>query len=92
MNVAQMAQTLKDRMGGGPRRTDASIAHWLLRAVALFDPEVRSLLPELEKRKNATTAKGQRLLGWNPRPRGGGHRRGYQSGGTHLARALIGHN
>lgn len=69
MNVAQMAQTLKDRLGGGARAVSTrQLPNWLLRAVALFDPEVRSLLPELGKRKNATAAKAQRQLGWNPRP------------------------
>ncbi|WP_026792299.1 SDR family oxidoreductase [Pleomorphomonas oryzae] len=69
MNVAQMAQTLKDRLGGSARAVSTrQLPNWLLRAVALFDPEVRSLLPELGKQKNATAAKAQRLLGWNPRP------------------------
>ena len=69
MSVAQMAQTLRDRLGHAARAVSTrQLPNWLLRAVALFDPEVRSLLPELGKRKDATVAKAQRLLGWNPRP------------------------
>ena len=40
---------------------------WLLRVGALFDPVVKGILPELGKKKNATNAKAQRLLGWAPR-------------------------
>ncbi|MGM4986368.1 MULTISPECIES: SDR family oxidoreductase [Rhizobium] len=69
MSVAQMAQTLRDHLGHAARAVSTrQLPNWLLRAAALFDPEVRSLLPELGKRKDATAAKAQRLLGWNPRP------------------------
>jgi len=33
------------------------------------DPAVKQILPELAKIKNATSAKAQRVLGWNPRSR-----------------------
>jgi dihydroflavonol-4-reductase len=35
--------------------------------IALFDPQVRGVLPELGKRKNASNEKVRRLLGWSPR-------------------------
>jgi dihydroflavonol-4-reductase len=38
-----------------------------MRIVGLFDPEVRAVLPELGKRKNASNEKARRLLGWAPR-------------------------
>jgi len=31
------------------------------------NPEVRQILPELGKHKNATSGKAQRALGWKPR-------------------------
>jgi dihydroflavonol-4-reductase len=43
------------------------VPNWLLRVVALFDPQVKGVLPELGKRKNATNEKARRLLGWAPR-------------------------
>ena len=33
------------------------------------DPALRLITPELGKRKNATSAKAQRMLGWTPRSR-----------------------
>jgi dihydroflavonol-4-reductase len=35
--------------------------------VGLFDSQVKSILPELGKRKNASNEKARRLLGWAPR-------------------------
>ncbi len=64
-----MAQILRDHLGHAAHAVSTrQLPNWLLRAVALFDPEVRSLLPELGKRKDATAAKAQHQLGWNPRP------------------------
>jgi dihydroflavonol-4-reductase len=69
LSVAQMAQALKDNLGSAASAVSTrQLPNWLLRCVALFDAEVRSLLPELGKRKDATSAKAQRLLGWTPRP------------------------
>ncbi|HEX4068407.1 MAG TPA: aldehyde reductase [Acidobacteriaceae bacterium] len=41
--------------------------NWLVRLAALRDRGVKQILPELDKRKNATNAKAHRLLGWQPR-------------------------
>ena len=35
--------------------------------IAVANPEVRRLLPELCKRKNASNEKARRMLGWAPR-------------------------
>jgi nucleoside-diphosphate-sugar epimerase len=35
--------------------------------VALCDPAVKGVLPELGKHKNASNEKARRLLGWAPR-------------------------
>ncbi len=38
-----------------------------MRIAGLFDPQVRGVLPELGKRKNATNEKARRVLEWAPR-------------------------
>jgi len=64
-----LAHVLKARMGeAGKRVPTREIPDWLLRMSALFDPEVKLVLPELGKRKNATNGKARRMLGWAPRP------------------------
>jgi dihydroflavonol-4-reductase len=40
-----------------------------VRVVAVFDPAVKQVLPELGKVKNGTSEKAKRLLGWSPRSR-----------------------
>jgi len=38
-----------------------------LRVIAVFDPTVRQVVPELGKVKNASNEKARRVLGWAPR-------------------------
>lgn len=40
-----------------------------MKLAALRDPAVKQILPELGKKKNATSEKAQRILGWIPRSR-----------------------
>ncbi len=68
LSVQQTAQILKDRLGDGGRAVSTRrLPNWLLRLVGLIDPEIRGMSPELGKRKDATSEKAQRLLGWKPR-------------------------
>lgn len=71
LSAVQLAQTLKDGAGEAGRRIPTRrIPSWLLRTVALFDPQIRGILPELGKRKNASNEKARRVLGWSPRSPG----------------------
>ncbi|MGE0792247.1 MAG: SDR family oxidoreductase [Sandaracinaceae bacterium] len=45
-----------------------ALPDWLIRGLALFDPKMRTLTPLLGVRRNASSAKAQRVLGWTPRP------------------------
>jgi dihydroflavonol-4-reductase len=68
VNIRQIAQMLKDDAGAVARKVPTRpVPNWLLRIVAQFDPQLRGLLPELGKHKNATNEKARRLLGWAPR-------------------------
>jgi nucleoside-diphosphate-sugar epimerase len=70
MSILEIARVLKDRMGEAARRVPTrQIPDWLVRLAAIRDPAVKQILPELGKVKNATGAKAQRLLGWQPRSR-----------------------
>lgn len=70
MSLVEIAQALKLRLGPLAKRVPTRrVPGWLLRVVALWDPTVRQVLPELGKQRNATSAKAGRLLGWQPRPR-----------------------
>jgi len=69
MSLHAIAMTLKSRVGAAARRVPTrELPDWLLRIVALADPSVRQIVPELGKSKNATSAKAKSVLGWGPRP------------------------
>lgn len=68
MTIQQIAQTLKARLGDAARRVPTRVLpNWLVHLVAMFDPAVALITPELGKYKNATNEKAKRLLGWEPR-------------------------
>lgn len=70
MSVAEMARTLKGRMGAAAKKVPTlQVPNWLVRLVALRDPAAKQILPELGKIKNATNQKARRVLGWSPRSR-----------------------
>lgn len=68
LRVQEMARVLKARLGDAARKVPTrELPDWLVKLVAMFDPTVRQIVPDLGKYKNATSAKAQRLLGWAPR-------------------------
>jgi dihydroflavonol-4-reductase len=70
MSILDIANVLKSRMGAAAKRVPArQLPDWLVRLVAVFDPAVKQVLPELGKVKNGTSEKAKRLLGWSPRSR-----------------------
>lgn len=70
MSVLDIAKVLKARLGDAARKVPTrQLPNWFVRFIALFDPQMRQLLPMLAKIRNATSAKAERVLGWKPRPR-----------------------
>ncbi len=70
VTLAEIARILKARLGDKARRASTrELPDWLVKLVSLADSSARQIVPELGNRKNATSAKAQRLLGWSPRSR-----------------------
>ena len=68
VSLVEIGAMLKKRQGAAARRVPTrELPDWLVRIAALLDPAVKQVLPELGKRKNATSAKAERVLGWKPR-------------------------
>jgi nucleoside-diphosphate-sugar epimerase len=68
LSMLDIARILKARMGAAAHRVPTrQIPNWLVRLAALRDPAVKQIIPELGKRKNATSEKARRVLGWSPR-------------------------
>ncbi len=68
VSMLQMAKALKAGLGAAAAKVPSGeIPNWVVRLTAMFNPEVRQLLPELGKKKNGSGAKAERMLGWAPR-------------------------
>jgi nucleoside-diphosphate-sugar epimerase len=68
VSLIEMAKVLKSRMGAAARKVPTrQLPDWLLRAIAIFDPTVRQVVPELGNEKRASNEKAKRVLGWMPR-------------------------
>ena len=68
VSMLAMAQVLRSNLGAAAGRVPTrELPDWLVRLVAVFDPQIRQVLPELGRRKNASNEKARRLLGWAPR-------------------------
>jgi len=70
MSMLDIAHVLKNRLGASARKVPTrELPNWMVGIAAIFDPAVKQITPELGKKKNASSAKAQRVLGWTPRSR-----------------------
>lgn len=68
LSMLDIANILRKGLGAAASKVPKhQLPDLLVRVVGWFDPEVRQAVPELGKRKNATSEKAQRILGWRPR-------------------------
>ncbi len=66
--MADVARVLRERLGPEAAKVPKrSIPDFLVRGMALFDPAARSVVGQLGKRVELSSAKA-RALGWEPRP------------------------
>ncbi|RDW90916.1 hypothetical protein BP5796_02081 [Coleophoma crateriformis] len=68
MTIQQMSMVLRDRMGNAAKRSPTRVVpNFLIKVVALFDPQVANLVSELGKLKKMSNEKAKTLLGWQLR-------------------------
>jgi nucleoside-diphosphate-sugar epimerase len=68
MTPIDIARTLKAGMGAAADRVPTrQLPDWMVRLVAMVDPEVRQIVPELGKTREASNEKARNVLGWTPR-------------------------
>lgn len=68
MTIKEIADALRDGLGERASKVPTRVLpNWLVRLVAVFDPGVRQLVPELGHTKHASAAKAREVLGWSPR-------------------------
>jgi nucleoside-diphosphate-sugar epimerase len=70
LSMIEIARILRSRLGAAANRVPTrELPDWMVRLAVLKDPAVKQILPELGKRKNGTSEKAIRVLGWAPRSR-----------------------
>ena len=68
VSMLAIAQVLRARLGPeGQQVPTRKMPNFIVKFVALFNIQLRDLVPLLGKARNATSAKAQRVLGWCPR-------------------------
>ncbi|GIE32702.1 dihydroflavonol-4-reductase [Actinoplanes italicus] len=67
--MRQVGELLRANLGDAAGRVPTrKIPDFVVRVGALFNPELRSLVPDLGYVKKPSNAKARRVLGWQPRP------------------------
>jgi dihydroflavonol-4-reductase len=67
--MREMAADLRSGLGPAAAKVPTrQLPDLLVRFLALFDPGLRSITVSLGRRNRHSTAKAERLLGWQPRP------------------------
>jgi nucleoside-diphosphate-sugar epimerase len=68
LSLAEIAAVLRQELGRVARQVPVRrMPDWLIRAGALFSPEMRAIVHDLGYAKQTSNAKARRLLGWTPR-------------------------
>ena len=67
--MAEIGEILRQRLGDAASKVPTrSVPDLLVRMMALFDPDIRSVIGGLGKRSRLSSQKARTMLGWKPRP------------------------
>ena len=69
VSMIEVARILRAHLGEGAREAPTrQLPDWVVRALGLFSPELRALVPQLGLLRRASAARAREELGWSPRP------------------------
>jgi nucleoside-diphosphate-sugar epimerase len=67
--MAEVAKILRERLGDDAAKVPKrGVPDFVVRAMGLFDPGIRSVTGQLGRRQEYSSARAEELLGWGPRP------------------------
>jgi nucleoside-diphosphate-sugar epimerase len=67
--MKEMAQIVRSDLGSRAKKVPTrQMPDFVLRLIAIFDRPIRFITPMLGRKHENTSAKAQRILGWQPRP------------------------
>lgn len=68
MTIKEISLTLREKLGKAANRCPTrELPDFVLKLIALWDPAIRLVIPDLGKEKPASNDKAKNLLGWQPR-------------------------
>lgn len=68
MTMKQIALVLRQRVGDAAHRVPTrELPDWMVKLVAVIDPSIRQIVPELGHVKRVSNEKARTVLGWTPR-------------------------
>ena len=68
VSMLEIGKVLRERLGERAKHVPTrQLPNFIVRSIALFNVEIRDLVPLLGKVRHATSTKAQRVLGWKPR-------------------------
>ncbi|GAB4028902.1 SDR family oxidoreductase [Spirosoma koreense] len=68
LSMHELALLLREKLGDTARKVPTKeLPNWLVHLVALFNPALQGVLPELGKIKTVSNQKAKSQLGWSPR-------------------------
>jgi dihydroflavonol-4-reductase len=68
VSMLAIARVLRERLGEDAKRVPTrKLPDWIVRLIGRFNTEMGDLVPLLGQRREATSAKARRELGWSPR-------------------------
>ena len=69
MWMSDVGRVLRNGLGSaGAKAPTRTLPNLAVRAIAVFDPSLRSILPDLGKRVEYSSEKARTQLSWRPRP------------------------
>jgi dihydroflavonol-4-reductase len=67
--MAELAAVLRDRMGEAAAKVPSrTIPSFVVRGMAIFDPSIRSIVGQLDRKTELSSENARSRLGWSPRP------------------------
>jgi nucleoside-diphosphate-sugar epimerase len=67
--MSEVAEVLRDRLGQAAAKVPTrNVPNLVVRGMAIFDPGIRSIVGQLDRKLEYSSEKARALLGWSPRP------------------------
>jgi nucleoside-diphosphate-sugar epimerase len=67
-SILEIARIIKEKRPEAAKKVPTlQLPNWMIKLVALFDPSIRQIVPELGRTLNISNDKAKTMLGWAPR-------------------------